>query len=221
MFKRLLLAGLLSGLVSGLALSAVQYLQVIPIIQEAERYEVAATIHQEHGNDEGWSPQDGWERISFTVAANVSMAVGFGLLLVGAYSLRQCISPMQGLIWGVAGFSVFFIAPSLGLPPELPGTESGSLIARQSWWLLTVSCTACGLALLVFAGKPWLKLIGFALLIVPHGVGSPHSGQYIGLAPESLATQFLVATALANGVFWLVLGSVTAWIFCRLTIKHG
>ena len=66
MFKRLLLAGLLAGLVSGLVLSAIQYLQVIPIIQEAERYETAATVHQEHGIEEGWSPQEGWERMSFT-----------------------------------------------------------------------------------------------------------------------------------------------------------
>ena len=220
MFRRLLLAGVLAGLVSGLVLSAVQYLQVIPIIQEAERYEAVA-IHQ-HGNanDEGWSPQDGWERIGFTLLSNVSMAVGLGLLLVGAYSLRQRITPLQGLGWGVAGFGVFFIAPSLGLPPELPGTESGALIARQSWWLLTVSCSAVGLALIFFAGKPWLKLTGLFLLITPHVVGSPYSGAYVGLAPENLAQQFLLATALANGLFWLVLGVASAWAYRRLASNH-
>ena len=220
MFKRLLLAGLLAGLVSGLVLSAIQYLQVIPIIQEAERYETAATVHQEHGIEEGWSPQEGWERMSFTLAANMSMAIGLGLMLVSAFSLRQRISIMQGICWGAAGFSVFFIAPSLGLPPELPGAESGSLIARQSWWLFTVSCSAGGLALLVFANKLWLKLIGLLLLIIPHWIGAPHSGYYAGPAPESLANQFLIATALANGVFWLVLGSTTAWVYRRLTVNH-
>jgi cobalt transporter subunit CbtA len=220
MFKRLLLAGLLAGLVSGLVLSAIQYLQVIPIIQEAERYETAATVHQEHGNDDEWSPQEGWERMSFTLAANVSMAIGLGLLLVGAYSLRQRISIMQGICWGAAGFSVFFIAPSLGLPPELPGAESGSLIARQSWWLLTVSCSAGGLVLLVFTGKLWLKLIGLLLLIIPHWIGAPNSGLYVGPAPESLSNQFMIATALANGVFWLVLGVASAWVYRRFEGKH-
>jgi len=220
MFRRLLLAGLLAGLVSGLVLSAVQYLQVIPIIQEAERYEAAAVHQHGNGNAEGWSPQDGWERMSFTIVSNVSMAVGLGLLLVGAYSLRQRITPLQGLGWGVAGFAVFFIAPSLGLPPELPGTESGSLIARQSWWLLAVSCSAVGLALIMFADKPWLKLTGFLLLVTPHVIGSPHSGAYAGLAPEDLAKQFLVATALANGLFWLVLGGASAWAYRRFTINH-
>ena len=220
MLKRLLLAGLLAGLVSGLVLSAIQYLQVIPIIQEAERYETAATVHQEHDKDEGWSPQEGWERMSFTLAANMSMSVGLGLLLVGAYSLRQRITALQGLFWGVAGFSVFFIAPSLGLPPELPGAESGSLIARQSWWLLTVSCSAGGLALLVFTDKLWLKLIGLLLLIMPHWIGAPNSGLYVGPAPESLSNQFMIATALANGVFWLVLGVASAWVYRRFEGKH-
>ncbi len=220
MFRRLLLAGVLAGLLSGLVLSAVQYLQVIPIIQEAEQYEAAVVHHPGNGNAEGWSPQDGWERVSFTLLSNVFMATGLGLLLVGAYSLRQRITPLQGLGWGVAGFGVFFIAPSLGLPPELPGTESGALIARQSWWLLTVSCSAVGLALIVFAGKPWLKLTGLLLLITPHVIGSPHSGAYVGLAPESLAQQFMVATALANGLFWLVLGAVSAWAYRRFTFDH-
>ena len=120
----------------------------------------------------------------------------------------------------MAGFGVFFIAPSLGLPPELPGTESGALIARQSWWLLTVSCSAVGLALIVFADKPWIKLTGLLLLISPHVIGSPHSGTYVGLAPESLAQQFLLATALANGLFWLVLGASSAWAYRLFTFKH-
>ncbi|MFM8331051.1 MAG: CbtA family protein, partial [Candidatus Methylumidiphilus sp.] len=55
LFRRLLLAGVLAGLVSGLLLSAVQYLQVIPLIQEAERYEMAAMAHTD-GGDAGWSP---------------------------------------------------------------------------------------------------------------------------------------------------------------------
>ncbi|MFZ4702160.1 MAG: CbtA family protein [Candidatus Methylumidiphilus sp.] len=110
MFKQWLLASLVAGLLSGLVLSAFQFLQVIPIIQEAERYEVAAARHLSHDTEpvEAWSLQEGWERVTFTVAANVSMGVGLGFLLVGAYALRRRITPFRGFSWGLAGLFLCF-----------------------------------------------------------------------------------------------------------------
>jgi predicted cobalt transporter CbtA len=61
LFRRLVLSGLLVGLVAGLVLSAVQRWQVIPIIEQAERFEQArapeaseAHAHAGHGDGEAW-----------------------------------------------------------------------------------------------------------------------------------------------------------------------
>jgi predicted cobalt transporter CbtA len=62
------------------------------------------------------------------VLANVSMAVGFALMLVAAFALSgRRITWRSGLLWGLAGYGVFFVAPSLGLPPEVPGTLAAPL----------------------------------------------------------------------------------------------
>ena len=52
------------------------------------------------------------------------VAVGFALMLAGLYTLRAPTRTSQGLLWGLAGYAVFCLAPTMGLPPELPGTAA-------------------------------------------------------------------------------------------------
>src|ERR1700745_2045609 len=59
-----------------------------------------------------------------------------------------------GLFWGLAGFATFTLAPGLGLPPELPGTEAAPLLQRQLWWVTTAAATGGGMALLALTLRP-------------------------------------------------------------------
>lgn len=171
----------------------------------------------EHAENAQWQPADGFERLFFTTLANVSLAVGFGLLLGSVLYLHGGKTNWRaGLAWGVAGYLVFFVAPSIGMPPELPGTEAAPLAARQLWWISTVASAAAGLALLRFARMP-LKLIGAIVLLVPFLVGAPHPLTGASDAPLLLAQSFVLATALANGVFWLMLGALTAAFYKKLS----
>lgn len=172
-----------------------------------EHADGAEAAHQHtHG---GWQPENGKERTFFTVIANISMAVGFGLLLAGAISLRSQSSGWRaGLLWGAAGYLVFFVAPSIGLPPELPGTAAAPLATRQMWWLTTVAASAGGLSLLVFARAVPLKLMGAAVLLLPHLSGAPQPEVHASAAPAELARAFVYATAFANAAFWLALGAL-------------
>nr|WP_198980871.1 CbtA family protein [Herbaspirillum sp. ASV7] len=239
-FRRMASAVVVAGALSGVLLSGVQQFQVEKIILKAEEYEkageaAAATqasaahadehAHQhaatasahEHSHDaDAWEPADGAERTGYTVLANVSMAVGFALMLVAAMTLSgRRISWRAGLLWGLAGYGVFFVAPSLGLPPEVPGTLAAPLHARQLWWVMTAAMTAASLGLFVFTrGWPW-KLVGLALLVVPHLVGAPQPEVHGSVAPEELAQAFIHATALANAVFWLALGGLTGFFYRR------
>ena len=178
----------------------------------------AAEAHEhehQHGHDhEEWKPENGIERTAFTVLANVTMAIAFGLMLSAAFTLRG-VAPTwrQGLLWSAACYAVFFLAPSLGLPPEVPGTAAAPLAERQLWWLMAALSTAGALALLAFS-KGWAyRLVAAALLVTPHLVGAPQPQVHASAAPEALAHAFIYATALSNAVLWLVLGSLTAYFY--------
>lgn len=234
-FNRILASAAAAGILAGLLLTGVQQVQVAPIILQAEVFESAApkaletaaphshadaTPHEhaeggahEHG---GWQPDDGLERTFYTAVANISAGVGFALLLAAAISLYGRTSNWRaGLLWGAAGYTVFFVAPSIGLPPELPGTVAAPLLARQLWWTATVAASAGGLALMVFA-KNWpLRIAGALLLFAPHLVGSPQPAVHSSTAPAELARSFLYATLLANAAFWLAMGALAGYFYKR------
>src|SRR5471030_2426389 len=241
-FNRIICTAVAAGLLSGVVLTGVQKLQVTPIILQAEVYEDAADAakeqaealaHQraaeapqaaapaaaahehEHGHDhEEWKPENGIERTAFTVLANVTMAIAFGLMLSAAFTLRG-VTPnwRQGLLWSAACYAVFFLAPSLGLPPEVPGTAAAPLAERQLWWLMTALSTAGGLALLAFS-KNWIyRVVAVGMLVAPHLVGAPQPLVHASAAPEALAHAFIYATALSNAALWLVLGSLTTYFY--------
>ena len=239
-FSRIVATGAAAGIVAGLLLTGVQHLQVTDIIRTAETYEVAAQAvpvpahththaqahehEQEHEHEHGgWQPEPGFERTAFTALADVSMAVGYALLLAAVLALRGKDSNWrQGLLWGAAGYAVFFVAPSLGLPPELPGTQAAPVMARQAWWLCAAGGTAAALALLVW-GRHWsLKVLAVILLAAPHLVGAPQPAVHGGVAPPDLARSFIHASALANAAFWLALGALTGHFHRRFNRRlHG
>lgn len=216
-FKNRIAVAALVGLLMGLLLTLMQQLQVMPLLLEAEQYEQAAR-HQlsaehdhaaadhEHGD---WQPAEGWERTLFTAGANIVVAFGFTLLLGALVTLRNAkLTWRSGLLWGLGGYAVFFVAPSLGLPPELPGTESAALMARQLWWGGTVIATASALWLLVFSPRAVFKVLGMVALIAPHLIGAPQPDIHVSTAPAELVYAFVVATAIANVLFWLGLGTL-------------
>ena len=210
-FRELVTAALWTGLLAGLLLTAVQQIQVIPTLLQAEVYEenaaaaVVADTHEHHD----WQPENGWERTFFTAVANISLGVGFALLIGSVMCLRGRPSSWRiGLLWGLAGYLSFFVAPSLGLPPEVPGTTAAKLADRQSWWLITVLDTGFGLSLLAFAKTKTYKFFGAVLLAAPHLISAPQPEVHSSAAPAELAQSFIVATVFANAVFWLAIGGL-------------
>ena len=226
MIKRIAQTAGFTGLLAALLLTLLQSLWVAPLILQAETYEkapaVAEVTHEHaagaaaHTHDaEAWEPEDGWQRVLSTTGGNLVVAVGFALMLAGLYTLRAPTRTAQGLLWGLAGYATFVLAPTLGLPPELPGTAAADLALRQTWWIGTAASTAAGIALIVF-GRNWLlKVLGVAILAVPHIIGAPQPQVHSMLAPEALEAQFKIASQLTNVAFWLALGLISAWLFRR------
>ncbi|WP_219405720.1 CbtA family protein [Pseudomonas sp. Colony2] len=224
MIKRIAQTAGFTGLLAALLLTLLQSFWVAPLILQAETFEnapAATEVHEHaeataHTHDaEAWEPEDGWQRVLSTTGGNLVVAVGFALMLAGLYTLRAPTRTAQGLLWGLAGYAAFVLAPTLGLPPELPGTAAADLAQRQIWWIGTAASTAAGIALIVF-GRNWLlKILGVAILAVPHVIGAPQPEVHSMLAPEALEAQFKIASQLTNVAFWLALGLISAWLFRR------
>ena len=221
--KKLVTTAALTGILAGLLLTLIQQVRVVPLILEAERYEQAtATAPHESrvnaGDEHGaWRPENGLARGLSTAAANVILALGFALLLGAAVALRGArLDWRSGLLWGLGGYVAFFLAPSLGLPPQLPGTPAAALGLRQTWWAFASISTAAGLASIFFSRGRTAKALGAVLLIAPHLVGAPKPEVAGDAAPAERAQAFLVATFITNAVFWLALGGLYGFFHRRL-----
>lgn len=213
---------LASGLLAGLVWFALQSVWVTPLIHHAELYEshAAATGARAPEPRERpaqahapwrWAPAGGFRRAGLSLGADFLAAVGFALLLVAGMTLRGAPPTVAGgLLWGLAGYAAFMLAPALGLPPELPGTAVAPLGERQLWWVATVVATAAGLGLLAFAPR-WLKAAGLVLLAVPHAVGAPVAPLDLpGLQPPLLVAHYVAAVLVTGAAFWVVLGVACA-----------
>ena len=212
-FRKLVIAALTAGILSGLLLSVLQYYLTQPLILAAEQFEAPAT-----GSEHEWQPEDGWQRFAFTVLFNGLSGFGFALLLSAAMYWHGTGGYWRGLLWGLAGYLVFFAAPSLGLPPELPGTDSAALLSRQAWWLFTATATAIGLYGLLLRKNRGLQVAGGILLTVPHLIGAPHPEIAQALAPETLQQRFILMSSLSNALFWLSLGALTGFSLAKLKL---
>lgn len=177
----------------------------------------AETEHEHEHDPDAWAPEDGWQRTLATASSNLLMGVGYGLMLVALYRFRQPQNALAGLAWGMAGYAVVFVAPAIGLHPELPGTAAAEITARQLWWTGTALATASGLALCIFPRVWALKIVGLLLIGLPHFIGAPHPAVAEALAPEELQHRFILAASLANMVFWLALGVLSAVFFRRFS----
>ncbi len=227
--KSIILSALLAGIVAGAALTGLQALKVYPLIFAAEVFEgatppssghshgeadKAAAAH--HHDDEAWAPEDGAERLLFSLLSNVLIGVALGLVLAAIFALRHVADWRQGVIWGLCGFIAVNMAPALGLPPELPGMPAGELVARQVWWLATALLTACGIAaIFLLRGLVW-RLGGIALIALPHLYGAPHPDSLESAVPANLAADFATASLATNLIFWAILGILTAESLARL-----
>jgi len=224
-FKRIVAAAAAAGILAGLLLTGVQQIRVVPVLLQAEVYEQAAAnkLPSAHaGSGSGHEHKDahaagGLQRTMLSAVANVSLALGFALLLGASMFLsRGSLGWRSGLVWGLAGFVVFFLAPALGLPPEVPGTEAARLTDRQAWWLMTVLGTAVGLSLLAFA-RPWaMRIAGVVLLALPHLAGAPQAEIHGSTAPAELVESFIYAAIVTNLVFWLALGGLLGFFSRKL-----
>lgn len=238
MFKNIVFSAFGAGLLTCLAVSAVQFVTTEPLILHAEQFEsgghdhtavagtdaVAAEGHidadsvaHDHA-DGGRAPAAGFERAAYTVLANLVIAFAVSLTLLGGMVLKgDPIDARRGLLWGIAGFAALSLLPAVGLPPELPGTPAADIVQRQTWWLGTAAASAAGIALIAF-GRHWAaKAAGVALLVAPHAIGAPAPPSHEVAYPGALAGEFVIASLIVSALLWSLSGLASGWLHQRLS----
>jgi cobalt transporter subunit CbtA len=226
--RMFLTVALLAGIGAGVVDWGIHMVGTTPLILQAEAYESAAEAatpaepavapdgHDHVHSAEAWEPADGWQRDLFTLGADVVTGVGFAFLLTAAIVFfGKGADWRRGILWGLAGFACFTLAPSLGLPPELPGTEAAPLLDRQLWWIGTVIATAGGLFVAARLRNVYGYAIAVVLIALPHVIGAPQPEVAGGLAPEELEHKFILIAITSSLVFWLALGVLTGAFFKR------
>ena len=219
-FRRLFAIALLAGTAAGLILFAFRHAAIVPLIDAAEQLEEAAAhAHAAVGHtheDTGWQPEPGFQRIGLTAVTTVLTSIGFAAILLAAMSFgRAAIDVRRGLLWGLAGFACFALAPALGLPPKPPGAAVGDLGLRQYWWMGTAVATAAGLWLALGRGHAWwLRAAGVAVMVVPHLAGTPPP-EGADAVPPTLLRDFARLSLIASLIFWLSLGGFCGGLWRR------
>ena len=239
-FSRIVYSSIALGIVAGLLLTVLQIAFLNPIMFAAERYELETTrtaaqsddghsAHDHaHAHDEQtWTPADGLQRTFYTLLANLFASTGFAAMLLALMCLSRLtsegnISWSQGSLWGLAGFTALFLAPAIGLPPEIPGMTAAALEHRQIWWALCALSVVIGLGIFAFAPMR-VKASGLLFLIIPYLVGAPQVDTPLFRHPDpsvvqtlvDLHRQFILGSVVANLVFWLVLGLACRFAFNR------
>lgn len=223
-FRSILVSALFAGIIAGAALTGLQSLKVYPLILAAEEFEnkghgPAAKTSPSHSRGEeagGWMPDDGGERLLYSLLSNVLVGVALGLILAAIFALRDVADWRHGVAWGLGGFIAVNLAPAIGMPPELPGMPAGELLARQTWWLITTLSTAGGIAM-IFLGRSLIwRLPGVILVALPQIYGAPHPASLDSDVPAVLAANFATASLATNLIFWAILGILTAETIARL-----
>lgn len=228
MILRLLSAALAAGFLAAVVATGLELALTSPLIAEAERYETPAPSHSVQslpivlahaGHDHAapdaspeWQPAAGFQRMAFTGLATLVGAVGWALIL-GAVLIACGREPtlQTGLAFALAGFASVALAPSLGLPPELPGQEAAPILARQAWWVMTAVATAMGLYLIGIRRSLIAILGGLVLIVTPHVVGAPQPPQGNSELPAALAAQFAARSLAVGAVFWAMIGLGLGW----------
>ena len=223
MIGRVVLAALLAGIAAGFIMGAIQHLRLTPFIIAAEGFEAAsetghthdhaagANAGADHGHThdhgEGWAPADGWQRTLATTLTAVMTGAGFAAVLAAVSLISGLpITRANGMVWGLCGFLAVTLAPSMGLPPELPGMPAGDLVARQVWWLGTIAATGAGLFIIATRSEAWAMALAVVLIGLPHIIGTPAATNMESAVPPGLAASFAANAIAANAIFWLLIG---------------
>nr|WP_246480104.1 CbtA family protein [Motiliproteus sediminis] len=244
---RLALAATAAGSAAGLFFSGVQSIDSLPLLMSAEHFDLYAHNHsgatlspRGHLHDSAaHPPADLMLRTLFRFVSDAVIGIGFAMILCAAIFLHNhhthhpTASAPMGIIWGLAGYLTFYLAPALIYPPRTPATDlltshhDISVWKHQLTWLCAALSTGVGLALIAYGDKT-KKLTGGLLLLALPVLVSFNSDPLHTMLDQHRVTRLIEVTEqhyrysahLSNLLFWLALGVLSAYTTGRAVSDH-
>ena len=216
MITRVLAAGVVGGIVTGLVVAALQHVTTTPLILTAEVYEAAQHVHQ-HAAEAAAPVTDALRRTATTSVSTIAVSMGYALILLAAMLVSgDRITPRRAALWGACAFAATGLATGMGLAPQLPGAAETDLAGRQLWWAATAAATGAGLYALLRVDDHMAQLVGLVLLIAPH-LFTPTPATPESTVPAELAARFAAASLAVQAVSWILAGAMAGMAFRALT----
>ncbi len=212
MFSRVLTSALFAGAAAGLLIALLQLLFVQPVLLHAELYESGELVHfggeavTAHPDLPGFDAVRDGLSIVFTMLTYTGYALVMVALMSIAEGMGHAVTARTGILWGLAGFVTFHLAPGFTLAPEVPGVAAADVVDRQIWWTATVAAAGIAMWLLAFGGNLVSYAIAAMLLMLPHLIGAPEPETFTGPVPTEIGALF-AARAFGIGLAaWALLG---------------
>ncbi|WP_299876734.1 CbtA family protein [uncultured Sulfitobacter sp.] len=221
MTSRFLISALFAGACAGVIAALLQYVFVQPVLLHAELYEGGELVHFGAEPVSAHPELPGFDAVrdGLSIVFTMLIYTGYALMMVAAMGLAEergaQINARTGIVWGVAGFVAFHLAPGFTLAPEVPGVAAADVGARQIWWFATVGTAAVAMWLVAF-GQNWMAWgIAAILLAAPHVIGAPEPDTFTGPVPTEIAALY-AARALGVGLAaWVLLGMFAGYFWQR------
>ncbi len=228
MFIRILTSALFAGVAAGLIAALLQLVFVQPVLLHAELYESGQLAHFDAAGAASVNPdlpEFDLLRDGLSILFSMLIYAGYALILIALMVLAEDrgarIDARHGLIWGIAGFVAFQLAPGFSLPPEVPGVAAADIDARIWWWLATVLATGLALWLIAFGHGVAAWGAAALLILAPHLIGAPQPEIFAGSVPPELAGLF-AARAFGLGLMaWGLLGALAGFFWQREGLRQG
>jgi cobalt transporter subunit CbtA len=243
MIQKMLTSALVAGCAAWLLAALLHFAFVQDYILLGEEYETGAAVHyagvapqtgdhaaedpahshdtatEDHSHDESGEDPSTFTRNFWTVVFAGVVYAAYAMILVAGFGLARTygrvITAREGLLWGIAGFATFQLAPAMGLAPELPGTLAADLGARQVWWWGTALSTAIALGLIGYGRGLVTTVLAVALLAAPHIIGAPELEGFSGVAPPEVAAAFSARVLGVGLAVWALMGWVAGYVWAK------
>ena len=221
MLSRFIISAVFAGAAAGLLTGLLQLAFVQPVLLHAELYEGGDLVHFGAEAVSAHPELPGFDlmRDGLSVIFTMLTYTGYALILIGAMSFAEergaPITARWGILWGVAGFVAFHLAPGFTLAPEVPGVAAADVTARQIWWFATVAAAVVALWLIAFGRSPVMILIAAVLLAAPHLIGAPEPDSFAGPVPTEIGALFAARAFGVGLAAWVLLGAFAAYFWQR------
>lgn len=222
MYSRLLISALFAGALAGLIAGLLQLAFVQPVLLHAELYESGALVH--FGPDRATTahPQlPGFDAVRDGLSLIFTMLTytGYALIILALMGIAEdrgaTIDGRTGLLWGVAGFVTFHLAPGFTLAPEVPGVAAADVAQRQVWWFATAGAAGLALWLIAFAQSKMMWGVAAVLLLAPHVIGAPEPDVFTGPVPTEIGALFASRAFGVGLAAWVLLGCFAGYFWQR------